>query len=134
MGVLLVYDVTNRRSFDHLVDWLEEIKSHVQPPRVVFMLVGHKCDLESERVVSQREGRQFAEFYSLTYIETSAKTGQNVEDTFLTIARTIYEQLDAGQLCIEDGWDGIKNGFSQPKETFHVTTECESDSLGSKCC
>ena len=51
-GAILVYDVTNRDSFNHIENWMEEAKLHVAPNNIVFTLVGQKCDLEEERVVS----------------------------------------------------------------------------------
>ncbi|KAF3823534.1 hypothetical protein GH733_007002 [Mirounga leonina] len=53
VGGFLVFDITNRRSFEHVKDWLEEAKMHVQPFRIVFLLVGHKCDLASQRQIHQ---------------------------------------------------------------------------------
>ena len=58
------------------------------------MLIGNKCDLDSERAVSYDEGLQFAEEHHLTFLETSAKTAQNVEEAFLSSARTIYEKTE----------------------------------------
>ncbi|KAJ0055666.1 hypothetical protein NL108_009615, partial [Boleophthalmus pectinirostris] len=49
VGGLLLFDITNRRSFQNVHDWLEEARSHVQPHSIVFLLVGHKCDLEAQR-------------------------------------------------------------------------------------
>lgn len=54
VGGLLLFDITNRRSFQNVHDWLEEARSHVQPHSIVFLLVGHKCDLEVERQVRPR--------------------------------------------------------------------------------
>lgn len=50
-----MFDITNRRSFQNVHDWLEEARSHVQPHSIVFLLVGHKCDLEAQRQVSATE-------------------------------------------------------------------------------
>lgn len=52
VGGLLLFDITNRRSFQNVHDWLEEAHSHVKPHSIVFLLVGHKCDLEAQRQVS----------------------------------------------------------------------------------
>ena len=57
MGGLLLFDITNRRSFQNVHDWLEEARSHVQPHSIVFLLVGHKCDLEAQRQVRDALGR-----------------------------------------------------------------------------
>ncbi|XP_041055310.1 ras-related protein Rab-39B-like isoform X3 [Carcharodon carcharias] len=60
VGGLLVFDITNRRSFEHVRDWLEEAKMHVQPYRIIFLLVGHKCDLATQRKVSKEEAEKLA--------------------------------------------------------------------------
>ncbi|XP_045871542.1 ras-related protein Rab-39A isoform X2 [Meles meles] len=60
VGGFLVFDITNRRSFEHVKDWLEEAKMHVQPFRIVFLLVGHKCDLASRRQVTREEAENLS--------------------------------------------------------------------------
>ncbi|ELU18712.1 hypothetical protein CAPTEDRAFT_6646 [Capitella teleta] len=118
VGALLIYDITKRRSFEHLEDWLEEAKIHIEPHKAVYMVVGHKADRDQERAVSTKEGKNFAEFHGLRFIETSAVSGQNVEEAFQLITKDIYQMLEKGLLKIEDDWDGIKTGYAQPKETF----------------
>lgn len=80
-GALLVYDVTNRSSFEALEGWLKDMLAGVgmeaSPNGVsgmVIMLVGNKTDLEHKRKVSKEEGEQFARDHGLLFIETSAKT------------------------------------------------------------
>lgn len=79
MGGLLLFDITNRRSFQNVHNWLEEAQSHVQPHNIVFLLVGHKCDLEEQRQVSQQEAEKLAGAYGMRYVETSARESVNVE-------------------------------------------------------
>lgn len=128
---MLVYDITKRASFEHLEDWLEEAKLHIEPHKACYMIIGHKSDQDSKRAVTSKEGKQFADFHGLKFLETSAVNGQNVEDAFLTITRDIYELLAQGKINIEEGWDGIKNGYAQPRETF---TLIEGESEGGGCC
>ena len=128
---MLVYDITKRRSFEHLEDWLEEARLHIEPHNALYLIVGHKCDMEAKRAVTQREGRAFADFHGLKFIETSAKTGQNVEEAFCTIARDVFDMLERGQIKVEEGWDGVKNGYARPRESF---TLIEGESEGGGCC
>ena len=104
---------------------------HIEPHKAVYMVVGHKADINEERAVTTKEGRHFAEFHGLRFLETSAKTGQNVEEAFQVITKDIYEMLEQGQLRIEEGWDGIKNGYAQPRETF---TLMEGEPQSGGCC
>jgi small GTP-binding protein len=80
-GILVVYDITNRQSFDDINFWLNEIEK-IANKNTVLLLVGNKCDLEDERKVSFQEGKDFADNNGMKFIETSAKTNQNVDEAF----------------------------------------------------
>ncbi|GAB1604758.1 ras-related protein Rab-39B-like [Argonauta hians] len=131
VGALIVYDITKRSSFEHLEDWLKESQLHIEPHKAVYVIVGHKSDKDNDRKVTTREGRQFAEYHGLRFLETSAKTGTNVEEAFLVVARDIYQMLEEGKITVEEGWDGVKNGFARPKETLHLV---EGEPEGGGCC
>lgn len=79
VGGLLLFDITNRRSFQNVHSWLEEAQSHVHPHSMVFLLVGHKCDLEAQRQVSRQEAEKLAAAFGMNYVETSARDAINVE-------------------------------------------------------
>jgi GTPase SAR1 family protein len=80
---------------------LDEIKRNAVPT-IVILLVGNKCDLETEREVSYEEGEEFAQKNGLIYVEASAKTSQNVEEAFKSSARAIYRLIKKGGVNIED--------------------------------
>ena len=89
---ILVYDVTNRTSFENIdKNWYSEIKK--ASPDISLILVGNKIDLESERVVSSVEGEALAQKLTLTYVETSAKTGENINDAFKMLALQIIKKF-----------------------------------------
>jgi len=89
---ILVYDVTNRTSFENInKNWYNEIKK--ASPDISLILVGNKIDLESERVVSSVEGEALAQKLTLTYVETSAKTGENINDAFKMLALQIIKKF-----------------------------------------
>ncbi|CAG9535493.1 unnamed protein product [Cercopithifilaria johnstoni] len=89
-ALLLVYDLTNRQSFIDIRDWLTRIKENAKET-VLITLVGNKMDLQSSRKVEYEEGRQLAEAYNIGFIETSAKSGQNVKETFQEITRKLIK-------------------------------------------
>ncbi|CBZ29597.1 putative ras-related protein rab-2a [Leishmania mexicana MHOM/GT/2001/U1103] len=96
-GALLVYDVTRRDTFTHLQSWLEDAKANANTA-LVIMLIGNKCDLDSKRQVSREEGEAFARCNGLMFMETSAKTSQNVDDAFLQTAALIYDNVQLGMI------------------------------------
>ncbi|CAD8151387.1 unnamed protein product [Paramecium octaurelia] len=88
-GIFLVYDVTNKQSFEELAKWNEQLKHHTKPD-LVRILIGNKSDLNGVREVTPEEGQQFADTLGLQYIETSAKEGFNVEHAFQTMLAEVY--------------------------------------------
>jgi len=92
-ALLLLYDVTNKTSFDNIRAWLGEIREYAQDD-VVILLIGNKADAGSERVVRREDGERLAREYDVTFMETSAKSGQNVELAFHAIARELKNRQD----------------------------------------
>jgi small GTP-binding protein len=79
-GCFLLFDLSNRQSFEELDDWIADIKSYA-PKDVIIILVGNKSDIENRKVAFE-EASQLAKKYSIDYIETSAKTGVNIRLLF----------------------------------------------------
>ncbi|XP_064890946.1 ras-related protein Rab-37 isoform X3 [Columba livia] len=84
-ALLLLYDITSKMSFDNIRAWLTEIHEYAQKD-VVIMLLGNKADVSSERAVRTEDGASLAREYGVPFMETSAKTGMNVELAFLAVA------------------------------------------------
>ncbi|XP_018409588.1 PREDICTED: ras-related protein Rab-37 isoform X3 [Nanorana parkeri] len=90
-ALLLLYDVTNKASFDNIRAWLTEVHEFAHKD-VVIMLLGNKCDVTSTRVVRREDGESLAKEYGIPFMETSAKTGINVELAFLAVARALKQR------------------------------------------
>ncbi|XP_047453872.1 ras-related protein Rab-42b isoform X2 [Mugil cephalus] len=110
VGGLLVFDMTSRDSFDHIIDWHAEVRERVQPHTVLFVLVGQKSDRDAhgERAVSREEAEKLAGQLGMPYVEASAKTGENVRESFELLTRRIYQGLLSGEVELQEGWDGVK--------------------------
>ncbi|MFX1364777.1 MAG: GTP-binding protein [Promethearchaeota archaeon] len=78
---IIVFDITNRESFEHVKKWYNTI-SKVALPNIVLILVGNKIDLNTSRIVSTEEGMNLAKDLGIHYMETSAKTNENIDDVF----------------------------------------------------
>jgi len=81
-GILLVFDITDKNSFDNLNFWLDELEKNCNLNNLYIFLVGNKTDLKKERKVSYDEAKNFADMKKIPYIEISAKTGDNIDKLF----------------------------------------------------
>ena len=91
-GFIVVYDVTDNESFQHIKDWLHEIDKYACED-VNKLIFGNKSDLTAKRAVSTEEGKAFADSLGIEFLETSAKTASNVEEAFLNITNQIKTRI-----------------------------------------
>jgi len=132
-GALLVYDITRRDTFKHLSRWLDEARQHSQS-NMVIMLIGNKSDLEHRRAVSTEEGKAFAEEHGLIFMETSAKTAQNVEQAFINTADKIHENIQTGVIDVSNESHGIKVGMAASNTLTVDKKNDQSAQKSSGCC
>lgn len=129
-GALLVYDITRKDTFDHMLSWLEDARAHSNSDMSII-LVGNKADLEHRREVARETGEAFAKQHGLLFLETSAKDNVNVDEAFLSTAKAIYEKVKAGDLDLSSERHGVKVG-----STTNSISLLEDGASGSKtsCC
>ncbi|XP_075771661.1 ras-related protein Rab-4B [Pelodiscus sinensis] len=108
-GALLVYDITSRETYNALTNWLTDART-LASPNIVIILSGNKRDLDADREVTFLEASRFAQENELMFLETSALTGENVEEAFLKCARNILNKIESGELDPERMGSGIQYG------------------------
>ena len=114
MGIMLVYDITNSKSFDNIAKWLRNIQEHANED-VEKMILGNKCDMEDKRVIPKERGEMIAKENGIRFLETSAKTNVNIEKAFMELSEAILDKTTDVQ---------------EPRQPLPPP----SSSTGSKCC
>jgi small GTP-binding protein len=90
--VIFVYSITDRKSFNNIIEWLEDIEKYT-PSNVYKVLIGNKIDLESKRKVSLEEGEIFSKIYKINmFLEASAKANTNIKEIFINSVKNIIEE------------------------------------------
>ena len=109
---IIVYSIDSEDSFNNLEKWLNDIKTQSNPDIKIF-LIGNKADLEDKRKISKEIGEKFCNDHKLSFfIETSAKTGFNVQNVFIQVAKELYLQHEE-----------IKNRVSRPGSMMTMQEE-----------
>ncbi|XP_062317562.1 ras-related protein Rab-8B-like isoform X1 [Osmerus eperlanus] len=93
MGIMLVYDISNEKSFENIKNWIRNIEEHASSD-VEMMILGNKCDMTERRQVSKDRGEKVAIDFGVKFLETSAKSSLNVKEAFYTLGRDIMHNLN----------------------------------------
>jgi len=122
VGVIIVYDITNRLSYQNAIaKWLEEARGNTDT-NVVLMLVGNKCDLNG-RAVPEDEARAFAAENGLLFMETSALTTRAVEKAFQNTLNNVYKAQtvdDPPRLTLREELQKLKEENAQLREENRI--------------
>ena len=121
-GLILVYSITSKSSFNNLEYWLNQLKDICDLSKKAMIIIGNKSDLQTSREVTYEEGEQFAKSRGCNFYETSAATGENIQEVF----NDIFEQL---YILFEDEIKGIKKD-----EKTKITITKHNKNILKKCC
>ena len=91
-GIILIYDVTSLKTFENVKSWVSQIHEEISD-KVVIYLVGNKIDMDDERKVQTEEGQKLAEELGVPFVETSAKSGVNIDNIFSDITERIDKEF-----------------------------------------
>mmetsp|Transcript_27822 Transcript_27822/g.27518 ORF Transcript_27822/g.27518 Transcript_27822/m.27518 type:complete len:207 (-) Transcript_27822:54-674(-) len=89
-GAIVVYDITDKSSFDRVVSWVKELSMQADKD-ICIVIAGNKCDKEKERQISKAEAMEYARRVGVLHFDTSAKTGLGVEEIFQELAKLVYQ-------------------------------------------
>ena len=90
-GILLIYDITDRESFEKARDWMKSIQENTQKDSIGIILLGNKCDLD-ERKVTYEEGQSLADEFKIQFMETSAYKDLNINESFQSLTNLIISK------------------------------------------
>ena len=115
-GFLIVYDISNKESFEKLDFWYEQIKLNA-PENTKCIVVGNKCDLEEKRKVNKEEGETFSRENNINFYETSAKDGINVNNVFQLLANEIIKDIKKNGTKNKRSSQVLKKGTKTKKKS-----------------
>lgn len=118
MGIMLVYDITNEKSFENIVKWLRNINEHANED-VEKMILGNKCDMDDKRVVNKSRGEGIALEHNISFLETSAKANINIEKAFTDLTLSILNKTPG------------REPTDVPEK---INIDRKSDRLSNRCC
>ena len=127
-GALLVYDITDRSSFDRVQVWVKELKKMLGD-NITIVIAGNKIDLERQRVVTVEEGESYARTVGATHFSTSAKLNKGVSELFLHISKEMLKRQDAA-----NGAGGAQVSQRTDGSTLIIGESPEGDAKSGGCC
>lgn len=122
MGIILVYDVTNAKSFENISKWLRNIDEHANED-VERVLVGNKCDMEDRRIIPTEKGESISREHGIRFYETSAKANINIDRVFMDLAEAILAKQTAA-----------REGNDKDSDRVYVSRQNDSKMTSIRCC
>lgn len=127
-GIILLYDITDQESFEHINNWITIIKEANENASLI--LVANKCDIEDKRVISEDEGNKLAIENNISFVEASAKENINIKETFIKITEEIMSNVHRKIVHYND--NDILSNLHQRKSFSYQKNKQSRNCL--KCC
>ena len=132
-AALLVYSVTDEKSFDRIVQWHRELSQIVSDVKVV--VVANKIDLASQRVIPSSRGVEYAQSIGCNHFEVSAKTGEGIEMLFKYLTEELAKKISTTKSGVRRGKRGLAVVSGEPEpETNTVQINQQTNEGKSGCC
>lgn len=137
--------MTNNKSFQDIEKWIDDLNNY-GPPDSIKIIIGNKCDLVDERVVSFLAASEFAKKHEFDYVEVSAKTGENVKFLFEVLSRRMIrrQEIYDNKKLLQNNTpkktnnnksvDYSKSPFNKNDSNVKISKEINSEKKKSKCC
>tara|TARA_Y100000389_G_scaffold140231_1_gene138036 strand:- start:3222 stop:3911 length:690 start_codon:yes stop_codon:yes gene_type:complete len=134
-AAFVVYDITNKKTFDNLNIWIKRLKENNdnfnENKHGIIYLIGNKIDLEEKREIKFEEGLQFAHKNKLLFSETSCKTGNSVYSTGERLANTIYYKIKEGKIKVNDSANP-STGIKMHNQSIYINIK-ETNTKNNNC-
>ena len=103
--MLVVYDITKKESFESIDKWINDLINS-SDKNITILLIGNKCDLENQRKVTKEEGEEKAKSFGLGFIETSACSGDNIDQAFEIMLKEVLKKYMVDNDINNDEFEG----------------------------
>jgi len=118
-GILLVYDITNEKSFNDVRNWINNIKNHTTSD-IKILLIGNKCDILDNKIISTEQGQLLADEYDIPFLETSAKNSINIENAFISLVKDIRDGFSKKDIVYYPRFDSNLHPSTKNKNCCNI--------------
>ena len=132
VGCILVFDLTDQKSFEELQFWLGQFRQ-LASPNATVLLLGNKADLDDQRQITSAAAEKFAQDNLIGYFETSAISGQNILEAFQKLAKEIFDKVRSQKLFVDGTGHAVQKEDVQQHHTFDLQNELDEIESQKRC-
>ena len=129
----IVYDISNRSSFENIQMWIDDCTKQTLKS-VLLVLIGNKSDLNDKREVSYEEGDAYAKSHKMIFLESSAKTGDNINEIFEESVKQIYKNILGNIYDLGNDNCGIRIGAKKDAFILGENDNLNNENICKRCC